>query len=157
MIWLRGWIFFHTFSSVHLTSAEVKGLPSCHLTPLRRWKVSVLLSLETSQLSASAGRSLKSLSYSTRPSKTLALKKPVGAAVFNAEVRITGSGWMIAVSVPPRVCANAFAVKASVTAVAASSLNTVLFMWCFPSVFLLPGFRQVRVGRFQPRVFQRAL
>src|SRR5450830_1891384 len=161
MIWLRGWNFFHTFSRVHLTSAEVNGLPSCHFTPLRRWKVSVLLSLETSQLSASAGRSLKSLSYSTRPSNTLALKKPVGAAVLSAEVRITGSGWMIAVSVPPRVWAGTLAENASVMAVAASSFHTVLFMFCFPSIFcyalLLRNLGQVGVERFQPRIFQRAL
>src|SRR4051812_16401770 len=30
-----------SMSHVHLTSAEVNGLPSCHFTPSRNWKVSV--------------------------------------------------------------------------------------------------------------------
>src|SRR4249919_2941440 len=42
-------------SKVHLTSAEVNGLPSCHLTSLRNLKVSFLLSLLQAQLSARSG------------------------------------------------------------------------------------------------------
>src|SRR5665213_413791 len=42
-------------SKVHLTSAEVNGLPSCHLTPCRSLKVSVFLSPLQAQLSARSG------------------------------------------------------------------------------------------------------
>src|ERR1700730_701645 len=42
-------------SKVHLTSAAVKGLPSCHLTPCRNLKVSVFLSPLQAQLSARSG------------------------------------------------------------------------------------------------------
>src|SRR6476620_4552942 len=48
-------------SQVHLTSAEVNGLPSCHFTPCRSLKVSVLLSLTQAQLSASSGMMLSIL------------------------------------------------------------------------------------------------
>src|SRR6185312_6501293 len=45
-----------SMSKVHLTSAEVNGLPSCHLTPCRSLNVSVFLSALQAQLSASSGR-----------------------------------------------------------------------------------------------------
>src|SRR6185437_988670 len=41
--------------SDHLTSSAVNGLPSCHITPLRRVKVQVSLSLEISHFSARSG------------------------------------------------------------------------------------------------------
>src|SRR5260221_1595309 len=44
-----------TASQVHLTSALVKGLPSCHFTPWRSLKVSLVLSSLHAQLSASSG------------------------------------------------------------------------------------------------------
>src|SRR5262249_35851972 len=44
-----------TASQVHLTSALVNGLPSCHLTPSRSLKVSWVLSAFHVQLSASSG------------------------------------------------------------------------------------------------------
>ncbi len=50
-----------SMSKVHLTSAEVNGLPSCHFTPWRSLKVSVLLSLTQAQLSASSGMMLSIL------------------------------------------------------------------------------------------------
>src|SRR5258708_30638142 len=43
-------------SKVHLTSAEVHGLPSCHLTPLWSLQVSRLPSSLHDQLSARSGR-----------------------------------------------------------------------------------------------------
>ena len=48
------------FSSIilsidHATSSAVSGLPSCHLTLGRRWKVYSLISAFVSQLSASRG------------------------------------------------------------------------------------------------------
>src|SRR5664279_3648233 len=42
-------------SKVHLTSADVNGWPSCHLTPWRSLKVRVLLSALQAQLSARSG------------------------------------------------------------------------------------------------------
>src|SRR5437764_14784906 len=50
-----------SMSNVHLTSAEVNGLPSCHLTSLRSLKVRVLPSPLHAQLSASSGRSVSKL------------------------------------------------------------------------------------------------
>ena len=44
-----------TASQVHFTSAEVKGLPSCHFTPLRRVKVSSVLRSFQRQPVASSG------------------------------------------------------------------------------------------------------
>jgi len=35
----RGWSFFQISSSENFTSAEVKGLPSCQVTPRRSLKV----------------------------------------------------------------------------------------------------------------------
>src|SRR5580704_8297611 len=59
-------------SQVHLTSAEVKGWPSCHLTPSRNLKVSRVPSAFHDQLSARSGTIVSRLfcaicwSYSTR-------------------------------------------------------------------------------------------
>src|SRR5882757_514865 len=44
-----------TASQVHFTSALVKGLPSCHFTPWRSLKVSLVLSSFHAQLSARSG------------------------------------------------------------------------------------------------------
>ena len=44
-----------TRSQVHLTSAAVNGLPSCHLTPWRRWKVSSVPSSSHDQSVARSG------------------------------------------------------------------------------------------------------
>src|SRR3954463_16736938 len=44
-----------SMSNVHLTSAEVNGLPSCHLTPCRSLNVSFFLSSLQAQLSARSG------------------------------------------------------------------------------------------------------
>ena len=44
-----------TRSNVHLTSAAVKGFPSCHLTPWRNLKLSRVKSGFHDQLSASSG------------------------------------------------------------------------------------------------------
>jgi hypothetical protein len=43
-------------SHVHLTSFDVKGLPSCHVTPWRSFMVSLVLLASQAQLSASSGR-----------------------------------------------------------------------------------------------------
>src|SRR5713101_6665370 len=48
-LWNSG---FRMRSNDAFTSAELKGWPSCHLTPLRRWNVYVLPSGETVQRSA---------------------------------------------------------------------------------------------------------
>src|ERR1700749_2474795 len=45
-----------SMSKVHLTSAEGNGLPSCHFPPWCSLKLSVLLSSDHAQLSASSGR-----------------------------------------------------------------------------------------------------
>jgi hypothetical protein len=65
-----------------LTSAAVKGLPSCHSTPWRSLNVMVLPSSDTVQLSASIGRGFRSGPYSTRPSKILLTTAPVGVDEF---------------------------------------------------------------------------
>src|ERR1044071_7983583 len=49
------WLLPSRSSQVHLTSAAVKGLPSCHLTPWRNLKVTDLPSSPHDQLSASSG------------------------------------------------------------------------------------------------------
>ncbi len=53
------------YSKLHFTSAEVNSRPLtgavlANFTPLRRWKVKVLASGETSQRSASSGRRMRS-------------------------------------------------------------------------------------------------
>ena len=55
---------------VNITSSEVKGAPSCHFTPFRRWKVILFPSGEISHDSASSPSSFRSLSYRTSPLKT---------------------------------------------------------------------------------------
>src|SRR6202007_10679 len=50
-----------TASNVHFTPALVKGLPSCHFTPWRNLKVSLVLSSFHAQLSASSGTILSGL------------------------------------------------------------------------------------------------
>src|SRR5262249_52007501 len=58
---LRGFLRNEAFalpinrSKVHFTSAEVNGLPSCHFTPSRSLKVSLVLSSFHDQLVASSG------------------------------------------------------------------------------------------------------
>ena len=47
--------FFFSMLKVKATSALVNGLPSDHVTPLRRWKVRVLLSLDHAHDLASHG------------------------------------------------------------------------------------------------------
>src|SRR5437763_1926399 len=49
------WDFPISMSNVHLTSLDVNGLPSCHLTPCLSLKSSVLPSALQAQLSASSG------------------------------------------------------------------------------------------------------
>src|SRR6516164_4532850 len=44
-----------SMSQVHLTSFDVNGWPSCHLTPSRSLKVSAVLSAFHAQLVASSG------------------------------------------------------------------------------------------------------
>ena len=48
-------------SKVHLTSAEVNGLPSCHLTPCFNLNVSFLPPSPQAQLSARSGTSVSVL------------------------------------------------------------------------------------------------
>ena len=56
---------------VNCTSAEVKGLPSCHFTPGRSLKAMVSPSGETVHDVASCGSSLNCGSYVTSPSNIL--------------------------------------------------------------------------------------
>jgi hypothetical protein len=51
----RGWCFFRISSNVYFTSAEVKGVPSCHFTPSRSLKVTLRPSSDTVQDVARAG------------------------------------------------------------------------------------------------------
>ena len=54
-----------TSSQVHLTSAEVNGLPSCHSTPWRSLKVSSVPSPFQLQLSARSGTMVSRLFFAT--------------------------------------------------------------------------------------------
>ena len=59
---VRGWNFASTSSIVYLTSAEVKGCPSCHLTPGWSAKLMRRPSLLTVQERASSGCGFQSRS-----------------------------------------------------------------------------------------------
>src|ERR1700722_19717007 len=67
---LRGFLrslesFEISMSQVHLTSADVNGLPSCHLTPWRNLKLRTLLSPLQAQLSARSGTMVSGLFCAT--------------------------------------------------------------------------------------------
>src|SRR6185437_11602274 len=100
-------------SQVHFTSAEVKGLPSCHLTPWRSLKVSFVLSAFQAQLSARSGTiwsGLLTFSWGSKTTRLLntAMKGWFTEIVVSSWIEALGglSRWEIR-SVPPCFWANA--------------------------------------------------
>src|SRR4051794_26387432 len=100
-------------SQVHLTSAAVKGLPSCHVTPARSLKISDLPSSVVLQLSARSGTIDERLFCGTCWSNmTRLLKTPI----IGPSTAIVDSSWIdmlagLVISgmrnVPPCFCADA--------------------------------------------------
>src|SRR4029077_12878556 len=100
-------------SQVHLTSAAVNRLPSCHLTPCRSLKVSSLPSSLQVQLSARSGTIVSSVFFSLCWSNSTRLLNTGISTVIAARVT---SSWIdieagLAKSgilrMPPDFCANA--------------------------------------------------
>src|SRR5258708_13896118 len=60
---------------VHCTSLAVNGWPSCHFTPCRSLKVSLVLVESQDQLSAKSGMTVSRLSWALEGSKTTRLLK----------------------------------------------------------------------------------
>ena len=80
-----------SMSQVHLTSAAVNGLPSCHLTPCRSLKVSLVLPSSHDQLSASSGwMNSGRFCFSSCLNNTRLLKTPI----IGATVEIVASSWI---------------------------------------------------------------
>src|SRR5215813_4436998 len=101
-----------TASKVHFTSALVKGLPSCHFTPWRSFKVSLVLSSFHAQLSASSGTILSGLLRFSLGSKNTRL---LNTAMNGWLTEIVDSSWIEALGglsrweilrVPPCFCAK---------------------------------------------------
>src|SRR6185369_2211983 len=100
-------------SQVHLTSADVNNLPSCHFTPWRSLKVSCVWSALYDQLSASSGTILSGLFTFSLGSKTTRLLNTDMKGWFT---EIVDSSWIEALgglsrwemrNVPPCFCASA--------------------------------------------------
>src|SRR5262245_29464008 len=126
-----------TASNVHLTSALVKGLPSCHLTPWRSLKVSRVLSAFHDQLSANSGTILSGLLRFSLGSKNTRL---LNAAMNGWLTEIVDSSWIDALgglsrwemrSVPPCFCADAGTAATRATQTAAR-MAKLLRMNFFP-------------------------
>src|SRR5262249_19359605 len=98
---------------VHCTSFAENGLPSCHLTPWRSLKMSLVLSPFQDQLSARSGTMLLSLfCFSFGSNITRLLNTPI----IGIEVEMVASSWIDMLGglsrcrtckVPPDFCANA--------------------------------------------------
>src|SRR3954468_11592622 len=71
---------------VHCTSLAVNGLPSCHFTPCRSLKVSLVLVESQDQLSARSGITVSRLSWTFAGSKTTRLLKTAANGVTEAMV-----------------------------------------------------------------------
>ena len=119
-------------SHVHFTSAEVKGLPSCQVTPCCRTKVRVLPSSLQLQLLARSGTMSSRLFWrSCWLNSTRLLNTPI----MGSTTEIVPSSWIdmlaglsrwVMRSIPPRCCACAFPVgkaSASRTKIAGSLLS----------------------------------
>src|SRR5260370_14060896 len=84
-----------SMSKVNLTSREVKGLPSCHLTSLRKKKTRFLKLSCHDHFSASSGRRVSRLSVRFSWSKKTRLLKhgTDGYLVELADVSCTANPW----------------------------------------------------------------
>ena len=99
-------------SQVHFTSALVNGLPSCHFTPWRSLKVSLVLSSFHAQLSARSGTMWSGLLTFSLGSNSTRL---LNTAMNGWLTEIVDSSWIEALgglsrweirSVPPCFCAK---------------------------------------------------
>ncbi|OWK22093.1 hypothetical protein AJ88_15080 [Mesorhizobium amorphae CCBAU 01583] len=101
---------FQICSAEKATSADVKGLPSCHMTPSRSLKVTDRPSAAPSQLSARRGcsPSLPSKEASASVSTTLLEMKKTPFEATMAGLRLRGSESAATTSRPPffGVCAQ---------------------------------------------------
>src|ERR1700687_87744 len=100
-------------SQVHLTSRAVNGLPSCHLTPWRNFKVSAVLSSSHAHSVARSGTIEVKLacatcwSYMTRLLKTPIIG-PCEAIVASSWIdMLAGLSKKYILRVPPGFCARA--------------------------------------------------
>ena len=143
---------FQTCSAENATSAEVKGLPSCHLTPSRSLNVTDRPSVAPSQLVASRGSSpsLPSKEASASGSTNLLEMKKTPLDATIAGLRLRGSESAATTSRPPffGVCAQPIvgsAVEASSSAEPASTLRLEIvtsdMIELRPSQPLWPGWR----------------
>src|SRR5438477_7815616 len=100
-------------SQVHLTSAAVNGLPSCHFTPCRRWKTSLVPSSSQAQSVASSGTMSERLfcatrwSNSTRLFITAIIGRSATTVVSSWIDMLAGLSLMYCLRTPPCFCANA--------------------------------------------------
>lgn len=94
---------FQTSSAEKATSAEVKGLPSCQVTPSRRRNVTESPSSDPSQAVASRGASpsLPSKDASASGSTTLLATKNTPLEATMAGLRFFGSESAATISLPP--------------------------------------------------------
>ena len=86
-------------SQVHFTSAAVNGLPSCHFTPWRSLKVSLVLSAFHDQLSARSGTIVSGLLTFSLGSNTTRLLNTAMNGWFDRDRRLLvdrGAGRVVA-------------------------------------------------------------
>src|SRR3981189_1806591 len=85
---LKSWVSPLPISirQVHCTSLAVNGWPSCHFTPCRSLKVSLVLVWSQDQLSARSGTTLSRLSWTLEGSNTTRLLKTAINGVTDAMV-----------------------------------------------------------------------
>src|SRR5467141_2602505 len=117
-------------SQVHLTSAPVKGLPSCQLTPCRSSKVSALKSAFHDHLVARSGSIVSIRFCGTSGLKRTKLLK---TAIIGFWAELNASSWIDMLaglsywntrSTPPRFCADADSIGLSGEAAGRSNLTT---------------------------------
>src|SRR6516162_7973494 len=108
-------------SQVHLTSAAVKGLPSCHLTPRRNGKVSSLPSSLQAQLVARSGTIESGLfcatswRYMTRLLSTPIIGRNAAPVASSCSDMLAGLSKNEILRMPPDFCANADCIPKSAT------------------------------------------
>src|ERR671939_118251 len=78
-------------SQVHLTSAAVKGLPSCHLTPLRKRKVSAVFASSHDHSVARSGRIVSLLDCGTCWSYS---RRLLNTPIIGMTAEIVDSSWI---------------------------------------------------------------
>src|SRR6202158_3080507 len=140
-------------SQVHLTSAEVNGLPSCHLTPWRNLNVSSLASSLQAHSVARSGTIVSGLfcatcwSYITRLLKTPIIGRNAAPVASSCSDMLAGLSKNEILRMPPDFCADALvaAPSASSNGLTTTSPSKVRFMT------VLPLFRSPRAARGQAR------